>query len=198
MGGSARAAEGQTSSDALSRKERRMSGVPTGVSLSPISIFFSRDTFGVGTSSLKVEVVLEAPVERVFEHVTDFQLRLEWDSMLMRGRVHKVTLRPKVRRASRQWASRRMPEGLRPSASAVPALLLLYLTSPHLTSLHLASPRLTSPHLTAGARLQQFAALLRDAPGDARDEGLRLLAAAVLEEGRAGRLPRRIALSDHR
>ena len=79
---------GISAGEPLSRSHRR--GTSVTHASSTIGLQFSRDSFGIGTSSLKVEVHLNASAETVFEHVSKLERRLQWDNLLARGsRVHQ-------------------------------------------------------------------------------------------------------------
>ena len=74
--------------DPLRRSHRR--GTTVSNAASTISLKFSRDSFGVGTSSFKAEVHLSAPAETVFEHVSKLERRLQWDSLMGQGcKIHQ-------------------------------------------------------------------------------------------------------------
>ena len=74
--------------DPLRRSHRR--GTTVSNAASTISLKFSRDSFGVGTSSFKAEVHLSAPAETVFEHVSKLERRLQWDCLMGQGcKIHQ-------------------------------------------------------------------------------------------------------------
>ena len=72
----------------LSRAARRGTLLPNALAPAPITVSLSRDTLGTGTSAMKVEVLVHAPVEEVFAAVSDYTKRVEWDSLMARGHVH--------------------------------------------------------------------------------------------------------------
>ena len=73
----------------LNRGQRRGTSAPNARAPAPISVFLSRNTLGVGTSSFKVIAIVHAPITEVFTAVSDYTERVKWDSIMASGHVHR-------------------------------------------------------------------------------------------------------------
>ena len=70
----------------LKKGERRGTMLPGDQAPAPIAVFISMaNTSGAGAFAVKAEAIIHAPVTTVFDAVSDYEKRVEWDPLMEKG-----------------------------------------------------------------------------------------------------------------